>query len=88
MFLNLARLRTGGMLVPMYDIDLMWHTHLSISPGAYASFCLQHVGRVRCPHTQLLAFCYADVACLISAYTSICTGQGNCICFYTLAGCI
>jgi hypothetical protein len=34
-------------LVPMYDIDLMWHTHISIDPSRYPDTCLEVIGRVR-----------------------------------------
>jgi hypothetical protein len=34
------------VLVPMYDIDLMWHTHLSMDPSAYAEQCRSAIGWV------------------------------------------
>jgi hypothetical protein len=34
-------------LVPMYDIDLMWHTHISIDPSRYPDTCVEVIGRVR-----------------------------------------
>jgi hypothetical protein len=43
-FLSLAREQPGTFLVPMYDIDLLWHTHCSVS-GAYARDCMRLVGR-------------------------------------------
>jgi hypothetical protein len=30
----------------MYDIDLLWHTHISIDPSAYLSDCVAAIGRV------------------------------------------
>jgi hypothetical protein len=33
-------------LVPMYDIDLMWHTHISIDPSRYPEACHRSIGKV------------------------------------------
>jgi hypothetical protein len=35
------------MVVPMYDIDLLWHTHISIDPSAYRDDCRAAIGWVR-----------------------------------------
>lgn len=39
------------MLVPMYDIDLLWHTHISIDPTLYPDTCIRAIGRVSLSHT-------------------------------------
>lgn len=44
-FLTLMRENPGTFLVPMYDIDLVWHAHILRSTSAYASDCKQFVGR-------------------------------------------
>ena len=32
-FLHLHRIATGQFLVPAYDVDLVWHTHMVCSDG-------------------------------------------------------
>jgi hypothetical protein len=41
-----AELQTT-MVVPMYDIDLMWHTHVSLT-SAYVKDCNSIFGQVSC----------------------------------------
>jgi hypothetical protein len=48
-FLHLANVRKDLMVVPMYDIDLIWHTHLSMDPSAYAVQCRSAIGWVSLP---------------------------------------
>jgi hypothetical protein len=48
-FLHLASVRRELMVVPMYDIDLLWHTHISIDPSAYPHDCTAAIGRVSPP---------------------------------------
>lgn len=43
-FLSLMRDKPGNFLVPMYDIDLVWHAHIC-STRAYRRDCLSLVGR-------------------------------------------
>jgi hypothetical protein len=45
-FLHLANVRKDLMVVPMYDIDLLWHTHLSMNPSAYPEQCRSAIGWV------------------------------------------
>jgi hypothetical protein len=45
-FLHLASVRRELTVVPMYDIDLLWRTHISIDPSAYLSDCTAAIGRV------------------------------------------
>ncbi len=44
-FLELMRDNKGMFLVPMYDIDLVWHAHILRSSVAYARDCWKFVGR-------------------------------------------
>jgi Glycine-rich domain-containing protein-like len=43
-FMTLMRDNPGVFLVPMYDIDLVWHAHIA-STAAYRKDCLRNVGR-------------------------------------------
>jgi Glycine-rich domain-containing protein-like len=43
-FMSLMKAHPGTLLVPTYDIDLVWHAHLS-STAAYRQDCMQAVGR-------------------------------------------
>ena len=40
-----ARSHPNQTLVPMYDIDLLWHTHMATS-GAYAKDCMALLGKL------------------------------------------
>lgn len=42
-FINLKKLNRDAFLVPMYDIDLMWHTH-QLSPASYCADTKQWLG--------------------------------------------
>jgi hypothetical protein len=44
MMLNLVRECPGNFIVPTYDIDLMWHTHMAF-PVEYRRDCLRVAGR-------------------------------------------
>jgi hypothetical protein len=44
-FLELCRASPGSTVVPMYDIDLMWHTHISLS-ASYHPDCQRIFGKV------------------------------------------
>jgi hypothetical protein len=45
-FLHLADVKKDLMVVPMYDIDLIWHTHISMHPSAYPEQCRSAIGWV------------------------------------------
>ena len=44
-FINLKRLNKQAYLVPMYDIDMVWHTH-QLCPHAYRTDCQTWLGYV------------------------------------------
>ncbi len=44
-FLDLLRRHPGSFLVPTYQIDLIWHTHMLGSAAAYAADCSRLAGR-------------------------------------------
>lgn len=44
-FINLKRLNSNAYLVPMYDIDMIWHTH-QLSPVSYRSDTQRWLGYV------------------------------------------
>jgi hypothetical protein len=44
-FLMLAAMRRGSLTVPMYDIDLIWHSHMSMA-SEYHDFCMENFGHI------------------------------------------
>ena len=45
-FLHLMRVHPGAFVIPTYQIDLMWHSHILASSAAYESDCLAIAGTV------------------------------------------
>ena len=48
-FLTLMRLHPSAFLVPTYQIDLMWHTHILASTEAYQRDCMDITGFKHAP---------------------------------------
>src|SRR5690606_15484928 len=45
-FMELIAKDAGKITVPRYDIDLIWHTHMTSSPYSYSQFCTSVTGFV------------------------------------------
>jgi hypothetical protein len=67
-FLHLANVKKGLMVVPMYDIDLMWHTHISMDPSAYREHCRSAIGWVSSPLCPPLWQSYLTHAAMLQQF--------------------